>query len=145
MDAGLSVAPARLDHFGRLAWVVPAWAAAVGAMLLAVAELVLNALGADSLAALALEPDILGYSCIGCLLLTRRPGHPMGPLLCLIGLTTAMSDLPFVYERYVLTHPSGSLPFPTAMLWANTWAFALPASLGGFVLPLVFPLSDSLV
>ena len=31
---------------------------------------------------------------------------------------------PFAYARYTLVHSPGSLPFSTAMLWVNTWAYA---------------------
>jgi hypothetical protein len=84
-------------------------------------------------------PAILGFSWIGCLLLARRPGHPMGPLLCLIGLAAAVSTLAFAYERYALAHSPGSLPFATPVLWVNTWAGMPGISLGCMVLPLVFP------
>jgi signal transduction histidine kinase len=63
----------------------------------------------------------------------------MGPLLCLIGLAIAFSQLPFAYARYALVHSPGSLPFSTTMLWMNTWAYAPAISLAGLVLPLVFP------
>ena len=86
-----------------------------------------------------LVPGVLGYAWMGCVLLARRPGHPMGPLLCLIGLADAISVVPFAYARYTLVHAPGSLPFGTAMLWANTWAYAPATSLGGLVLPMVFP------
>ena len=76
---------------------------------------------------------------MGCVLLARRPGHPMGPLLCLIGLADAIAAVPFTYARYTLVHSPGSLPFATAALWVNTWAYAPATSLGGLVLPLVFP------
>jgi signal transduction histidine kinase len=72
-------------------------------------------------------------------LLARRPGHPMGPLLCLVGLATAISGATFAYARYTLIHSPGSLPFATAMLWVNTWAYAPATGLSGLVLPLVFP------
>ncbi len=63
----------------------------------------------------------------------------MGPLLCLIGLANAIGQVPFAYARYALVHSPGSLPFATAMLWVNTWAYAPAISLTGLVLPLVFP------
>ncbi len=101
------------------------------------AAAVLAIMGHD--VAIFLVPGVLGYAWMGCVLLARRPGHPMGPLLVLIGLATAISVLPFAYARYTLVHAPGSLPFGKAMLWANTWAYAVPTSLGGFVLPMVFP------
>jgi signal transduction histidine kinase len=84
-------------------------------------------------------PIALGYAWMGCVLLARRPGHPMGPLLCLVGLANAISGFVFAYARYTVVDSPGSLPFPAAALWANTWAYAPAASLTGLVLPLVFP------
>lgn len=136
---GLSGVSERLGVFGWLVRSRLAWFAVVGAVFMAVAALVLDALGAGSLVALAVVPDVVGFSGIGCLLLARRPGHPMGPLLCLIGLTSAIDDVAVTYARYVLVHPPGSLPFPTALVWANAWIYAPAVSLGGLVLPLVFP------
>jgi signal transduction histidine kinase len=121
-------------------WLTPAglgWAAALVATVLAFATAVLAIMGRD--VSIFLVPAPLGYAWMGCVLLARRPGHPMGPLLCLIGLADAISVLAFAYARYALVHSPGSLPFGTAMLWANTWAYAPATSLGGLVLPLVFP------
>lgn len=135
----LPALPARPGVFGWLTRPGPGWVAAAGAVVMTVAVLVLDAAGADSLVALAVVPDVVGFSGIGCLLLARRPGHPMGLLLCLIGLASAMGDLAFTCEQYALVHPPGSLPFPTATLWINEWVFVPVVSLGGIVLPLVFP------
>ena len=122
-------------------WLTPAglaWAAALVATILAIATAVLAVLGRDVMSAF-LMPIGLAYAWMGCVLLARRPGHPMGPLLCLIGLANAIADTPFAYARYTVVHSPGSLPFGTAMLWANTWANGRAISLTGLVLPLVFP------
>src|SRR5260370_35265184 len=60
-------------------------------------------------------PIAIGFAWMGCVLLARRPGHPMGPLLCLIGFVNAISGFAFAYARYALVHP-GSLPFATSVL-----------------------------
>jgi signal transduction histidine kinase len=113
------------------------WAAALVAAVATLATAALAAAGRDI--SLLLGPGALAYPAMGCVLLARRPGHPMGPLLCLIGLAIAFSQLPFAYARYTVVHSPGSLPFSTAMLWMNTWAAAAAISLAGLVLPLVFP------
>jgi two-component system, NarL family, sensor kinase len=121
-------------------WLTPAglaWAAALVATVLGFAAAVLAIAGHD--VSLFLVPAVLGYSGMGCVLLARRPGHPMGPLLCLIGLADAITVVPFAYARYTLVHAPGALPFGTAMLWVNTWAYAPATSLGGLILPMVFP------
>jgi signal transduction histidine kinase len=124
----------------RARWLTPAgmaWAAAAAATILAGLNAVLAVLG-DDVSGL-LVPIALGYAWMGCVLLARRPGHPMGPLLCLIGLANAISGAAFAYARYTVVDRPGALPFSTALLWANTWAYAPAASLTGLVLPLVFP------
>jgi two-component system NarL family sensor kinase len=107
------------------------------ATIVALAAAVLAALGRD--VSLFLLPEPLAFAGIGCVLLVRRPGHPMGPLLCLIGLADAISVVPFAYARYTVVHSPRALPFGTAMLWMSTWDFAPGTSLVGLVLPLVFP------
>lgn len=114
-----------------------AWLASGAALALAAATAVLAVMGRDVSGALIL--GALGYALVGSLILARRPGHRMGPLLCAIALAAAFSDFVFVYTRYTLMHSPGSLPFGTAFLWINTWSFAPAVCLTAFVLPLVFP------
>ena len=127
--------PARRLTPAALTWAA-AGAAALAA-LLAVASAVLATLGRDLSGFLV--PIGLGYAAMGSVLLARRPGHPMGPLLCLIGLANAIPAFTFAYARYTVVHSPGSLPFATAALWLETWVFAPATSLTGLVLPLVFP------
>jgi len=128
----VTVRPARWLTAAGLAWV-----AAALTLVLALSGAVLAALGRD--VSILLLPAPLAYAWMGCVLLARRPGHPMGPLLCLIGLADAFSTVPYTYVRYALVHFPRSLPFSTAALWVNTWAYAPAVSLGGIVLLLVFP------
>jgi signal transduction histidine kinase len=114
------------------------WAAAAMATILAFGTATLAALSRDVLAAF-LMPIALAYIGVGCMLLTRRPGHPMGPLLCLVGLANAILATAFAYTRYTVAYAPGSLPFGTAMLWTITWVQGPATSLTGLVLPLVFP------
>ena len=121
-------------------WLTPtglAWAAAAVTTVVTFATAVLAVMGRD--VSLFLVPQPLAFAWMGAVLLARRPGHPMGPLLCLIGLTDALSMVPFAYARYTIVHSPGALPFAPAALWMCTWAFAPATSLIGLVLPLVFP------
>ena len=127
--------PARRVTPASLTWAGAA--AAALAAILAVATAVLAALGRDLSGFLV--PIALGYAGMGSVLLARRPGHPMGPLLCLIGLANAIPAATFAYARYTVVHSPGSLPFATAALWSETWVYAPATSLTGLVLPLVFP------
>jgi hypothetical protein len=128
----VNVRPARWPTVAGLSW-----AAAALTAVLALGGMVLAALGPD--VSIFLLPAPLAYAWMGCVLLARRPGHPMGPLLCLIGLADAFATVPYTYVRYALVHSPGSLPFSTAALWINNWAYAPATSLGGMVLLLVFP------
>ena len=114
-----------------------AWAAAALTAILAFAAAVLAIAGRDESALLI--PSELSWAWTGCLLLARRPGHPVGRLLYLMGLATAVAVMPFAYARYALVHSPGSLPFATAVLWVNTWAWA-PAT--GLLLVLLLVLPD---
>jgi two-component system, NarL family, sensor kinase len=120
-------------------WLTPAALACAAAALATILAFVTAALTIPShdMSAL-LIPSELGWAWMGCVLLARRPGHPMGPLLYLIGLAVAVTVLPFAYARDTLVHWPGSLPFATPMLWVNTWDW-VPATGLVLVLPLVFP------
>jgi two-component system, NarL family, sensor kinase len=128
----VTVRPARWQMTAGLAW-----AAAALTMVLTLSGAVLAVLGRD--VSILLFPAPFTYAWVGGVLLARRPGHPMGPLLCLIGLAIAFSTANYAYARYTLVYSPGSLPFGTAALWVNTWAYAPATSLGGMVLLLVFP------
>jgi two-component system, NarL family, sensor kinase len=136
VSLGLQVRAVRAVSARWLTLTGLSWAAAAAATALCLGIVILAALGHD-LDAWPV-PTALGFAWMGAVLLARRPGHPMGPLLCLIGLTSAIDGAVFAYTRYTIAHP-GSLPFGTPMLWANTWEYAPALSLTGLVLPLVFP------
>ena len=78
------------------------WAAAGLATVLAVATALLAVRGRDVSGFLV--PIAVGYAWMGCVLLARRPGHPMGPLLCLIGLANAISGFAYTAFQY-MSHP----------------------------------------
>ncbi|HET9967254.1 MAG TPA: histidine kinase [Streptosporangiaceae bacterium] len=132
LDLPVTARPAR-----PLTPAVLAVTAAVLATILAVGGGVLAVFGRDL--SVLLLPAPLAYAWMGCVLLARRPGHPMGPLLCLIGLADAFATGCYAYVRYAVVHSPGSLPFSTLALWVNTWAYAPATSLGAMVLLLVFP------
>src|SRR5580692_9895815 len=120
VSLGLEERPVRAMPGRRLTLAGLSWATAAAATILACGTAVLSALGRDVLSAF-LVPIALAYAWMGCVLLARRPGHPMGPLLCLIGLVNAVAYVTFAYARYTVVHAPGSLPFGTAILWTITW------------------------
>jgi two-component system, NarL family, sensor kinase len=138
VDLGFSGRTRRLTLAWRPTLAEWSWAAVAFTVVLSVFMAVLGIMGRDPLV-LLLFPQALTFGCIGAVVLARRPGHPMGPLLCLIGLTDVLAQLPFGYARYTIVHSPGSLPLGDLALWANTWAFAPATSVLGLVLPLVFP------
>jgi two-component system NarL family sensor kinase len=113
-----------------------AWAAVAITTILGLTGAVLAIMARD--VSLLLLPGPLTYALMGGTLLARRPGHPMGPLLCWAGLADVIAVVPYTYVRYALVHP-GSLPFSTAMVWLNTWAYAPATSIGGPILLMFFP------
>jgi signal transduction histidine kinase len=123
-----------IRFFSLATW---AWLASGAALVLVAWTAVLAVMSRDVSGALVF--GALGYALVGSLILARRPGQRMGPLLCAIALAAAFSDFVFVYSRYTLVYSPGSLPFGTAFLWINTWSFAPAVCLTAFVLPLVFP------
>ena len=70
-----------------------AWLASGAALALVAATTVLAVMGRDVSGALIL--GAVGYALVGSLILARRPGQRMGPLLCAIALAAAFSDFVF--------------------------------------------------
>ena len=136
MSPSLLERSAQARRAGGLTPAALLWAAAVLVTILAFATAALAIPNRD-VSALFI-PSELGWAWMGCLLLARRPGHLIGPLLYLIGLAVAVTVIPFAYARYTLVRSPGSLPFATAMLWMNTWDW-VPATSLILVLLLVFP------
>jgi signal transduction histidine kinase len=137
VDLGFAGRPARVALAWRPTTAGLAWAAVALATLLTIWMTTLAIMTPDVSGFLV--PIALGYAWMGAVLLARRPGHPMGPLLCLMGLANAVAGATFAYARYAVVRSPGSLPFGQLALWANTWTFAPGIALSGFVLPLVFP------
>jgi signal transduction histidine kinase len=106
--------PARPRPAGWLTGVRLAWAAAVMATALTFATAALAAFGLGM--SVLVIPSALAWAWMGCVLLARRPDHPMSPLLCLIGLAAAISDLVFAYQGYALAHAPGVETFGPAGL-----------------------------
>ena len=113
-----------------------AWLASGAALVLVAGTAVLAVMGRDVSGALIF--GALGYALVGSLILARRPGHRMGPLLCAIALAAAFSDFVFVYTRYTFVHsPVAALRNRVSL--DQHVEFAPAVCLTAFVLPLVFP------
>jgi hypothetical protein len=84
---------------------------------------------------------IIGFTfpTVGAVVAARRPRNAIGWILCLIGLSEALSAFSTQYAYYaVLTRP-GALPFGAEMAWLQAWVWALGLCLTATFLFLLFP------
>ena len=111
---------------------------ASAAIALVIATVVITTADGD-LFLISLVPVVLAAALIGVLVAVRRPGHPMGTLLCIYGLASAACIATLAYARAAVVHFPGSLPFGAPALWMTSWDYVPSGFLGALVLPLVFP------
>lgn len=71
---------------------------------------------------------------LGALVAARDPRNPIGWLMCLASVSTALVTLPTDYAYAALVLQRGALPFGRPMLWFASWA---PIPLFGLILPLI--------
>ena len=131
----------RSPSAGSGRWLVSvgfSWGLASAALALAIATVVI-AIADGDLFMISLVPGPVAAAMMGGLVAARRPGHPMGTLLCAYGLTCAVCDGAFAYARAAVVHFPGSLPFGTPMMWATSWDYVPAVTVGALILPLVFP------
>ena len=114
------------------------WGLASAALVLAVATVVIAVVDGD-LFMISLLPGALAAALMGVLVAVRRPGHPMGALLCGYGLASTVCVAAFAYARAAVVHFPGLLPFGTPVMWMTSWDYAPSNCLGGLILLLVFP------
>jgi hypothetical protein len=80
----------------------------------------------------------VGYSTVGAVVASRRPGNPVGWVLCSIGLLWGVGHFTSEYATYALLAASGSLQAAEAAAWIYSWIWV--PGLGFIVfLPLLFP------
>jgi signal transduction histidine kinase len=105
---------------------------------LAVALVVIAVAGGDvSFISLVLGPGMAAL--MGGLVAVRRPGQPIGTLLCAYGLAGAAGAAVFAYAHAAVVHFPGRLPYGVPMMWMTSWDYAPAITLQLLVLPLVFP------
>jgi hypothetical protein len=76
---------------------------------------------------------------IGCLIITRQPGHLVGWVLAGYSLAAAMEGFCMVYAFQGLLVSPGSLPGALAAGWLQSWLWIVSYGLMGVFLPLLFP------
>ncbi len=75
---------------------------------------------------------------VGAIVASRRPGNPVGWLLCLSGLTVSTSHFASQYAIYALLAQPSSLPAGEALAWIASWLLPIMIGLQVFYL-LLFP------
>lgn len=118
-----------------LAWsmCLAALVAMAGTLVIGVAK---SSLDAFSLLGI---PAILAFSVVGALVASRRPGNPIGWILCGAGLSFELASLAGEYATYALITEPGSLPGGDIMAWLGTWAWPPGIILVFTYLLLLFP------
>jgi hypothetical protein len=79
-----------------------------------------------------------GYSTVGAVAASHRPGNPVGWVLCSIGLSWGAAHFTSEYATYALLAAPGSLPTAEAAAWIYSWLWVPGLGLIVF-LALLFP------
>jgi hypothetical protein len=80
----------------------------------------------------------VGYSTVGAVVASPRPGNPVGWALCSIGLSWGAYHFSSEYVTYALLAAPGSLPAAEAAAWIASWLWVPGLGLIVF-LALLFP------
>ena len=122
-----------------LAWIM--WALSIGLTMLSPWLLILNLSHPNVPVYLYWAEDTLlavGYSTVGAVAASHKPGNPVGWVLCSIGLSWGVAHFTSEYATYALLAAPGSLPAAEAAAWVYSWVWV--PGLGFIVfLPLLFP------
>ena len=79
-----------------------------------------------------------GYSTVGAVVASHRPGNPIGWVLCSIGLSWGAAHFTSEYATYALLAAPGSIPTAEAAAWIYSWLWVPGLGLIVF-LALLFP------
>ena len=122
-----------------LAWIM--WALSIGLTMLSLWLLIVNLSHPNVPVYLYwAEATLLavGYSTVGTVAATHRPGNTVGWVLCSIGLSWGVAHFTSEYATYTLLAAPGSLPAAEAAAWIYSWVWV--PGLGFIVfLALLFP------
>jgi hypothetical protein len=78
------------------------------------------------------------FGWFGALIVSRRPSHPIGWLLCAFGLANGLAAFAAEYAIYGLVSHPGAAPGAGALAWVTSWLFAVNLALLTALL-LLFP------
>jgi hypothetical protein len=117
------------------------WLVVAAQVALVVAEFILEALARPAFSlpgAVGDVASILAFPAVGVFVLSRRPGHPIGWLFCVVNFGWAINNFAGSYARYALVANPGSLPGGRLAVWLYTWPGLVSVALFVF-LGLLFP------
>src|ERR671911_2435152 len=124
---------------GWLAWIM--WALSIGLTVLSLWLLILNVSHPNVPVYLYWAEDTLlavGYSTVGAVASSHRPGNAVGWVLCSIGLSWGVAHLTSEYATYAFLAAPEALPAAEVAAWIYSWVWV--PGLGFIVfLPLLFP------
>jgi hypothetical protein len=122
-----------------LAWIT--WALSLALTVLSLWLLILNLSHPDVPVYLYWAEDTLlavGYSTVGAVAASHRPGNAVGWVLCSIGLSWGVAHLTSEYATYAFLAAPEALPAAEVAAWIYSWVWV--PGLGFIVfLPLLFP------
>jgi hypothetical protein len=107
-----------------LAWIT--WALSIVLTVLSLWLLILNLSHPNVPLYLYWAEDTLlavGYSTLGAVAASHRPGNPVGWVLCSIGLSWGVAHFTSEYATYALLAAPGSLPAAEAAAWIYSWVW----------------------
>ena len=132
---------------GGLLHVRLAWAIIAVTCTLAIAGVVLGLLsgqdarpeqlGAISVLVVAFAGAV-SFEVVGALVVTRYPRNPIGWILCVVGLSMALSRFSVEYAAYTVLAEPGALPGGRLTVWLGEWTWT-PTMLVSSLLLLLFP------
>ncbi len=102
-------------HAARLAWLLWALTAGCALSLLALRE------QGSLIVVLPVAAWVVTSSTAGALIVSRRPGNPIGWILCVSSFLFAFSIFSGTYAVYALVTQPGSLPAGEVAAWFSAW------------------------
>jgi len=82
---------------------------------------------------------ILSFAAVGALVASKRPGNPLGWIMCLSGLAYALMALADRYAQPFIEDAANGLPGSMFALWASNWAWMVGVAPAATFLLLLFP------
>jgi hypothetical protein len=96
--------------------------------------------GAGSVAVItATTLFLVTFASVGLVVALRRPGNPIGWVLCGAALVTGIASVASVYADYAFKVKHGDVAGATLAAWLTGWIWSVGIAPGALVAPLLFP------